>query len=614
MKLKAVKLTNFRSYRSETIVSMNDFTALVGKNEAGKSTVLEALEIFFNGDVVKMDPSDCCVHSEEKTVVISCVFTELPSRLTVDASASTTLQEEYLVNIDGDLEIKKSYQCGGKTVKESVAAVALHPTNHNTSDLLLLKSSELKSRIKEFAIDTTSIDMRVNSAMRKAIWNSVESLEFEVKEIPLDKEDAKAIWAGLGKFLPIFALFQADRKSTHEDREVQDPMAFAVTEALKEVEQELLSVKSKVEAKVIEVANRTLLKLREMDPTLAEQLKPRFKSDPKWSGLFKLTLDDHEQIPIDKRGSGVRRLILLNFFRAEAERRQTEISSPGVIYAIEEPETSQHPSNQKLILESLIQLSETPNCQVIVTTHVPALAGLIPLQSLRLLDKSQDTARVQFNDDDIFKKIANSLGVLPDKRVKLLLFVEGANDVAFLKRISKILNAKNDKFPNLENDPRIAFVPSGGSNLQDWVTAYYLQGLGLPEVHIYDRDDVSSPKYKSAIDKVNGRENGDFAAHTSKREMENYIHPEAIKTVMGISVSFGDDEDVPMLVAEQIHNASGSEISWSSLDAKKKREKESAAKKRLNREVLDVMTLKHLEQMDTKGEIEDWMTKISSKL
>lgn len=50
-----------------------------------------------------------------------------------------------------------------------------------------------------------------------------------------------------------------------------------------------------------------------------------------------------EGIPVNKRGSGVRRLILLNFFRAKVDHRleekKNDCDTGSVIYVIEEPET-----------------------------------------------------------------------------------------------------------------------------------------------------------------------------------------------------------------------------------------------------------------------------------
>jgi Predicted ATP-dependent endonuclease of the OLD family len=324
MRLKTLKVKNFRSFLEETEVPVSNFTALIGKNEAGKSSLLEALEIFFNSELVKIDEFDRPASSTNPIAEITCIFADLPERLSLDQTSETSLKQEYLLNADGDLEIKKAYNLSTKSPKGVACVVAEHPTAANVSDLLLLKNAELKQRLQTLQIGTMGIDLRSNSALRQAIWQSQTDLGLQRKEIQIDKDDAKAIWSSLDKYMPMFALFQSDRKSTHEDREVQDPMAFAITEAVKEMESELDAVKAAVEQKVLELAGKTLEKLKEMDVDLANSLIPRFKSEPKWQSLFKLSLDDHDQIPIDKRGSGTRRLILLNFFRADAERRMLD--------------------------------------------------------------------------------------------------------------------------------------------------------------------------------------------------------------------------------------------------------------------------------------------------
>ena len=118
-----------------------------------------------------------------------------------------------------------------------------------------------------------------------------------------------------------------------------------------------MKLQKKVESKLQEVANRTLGKLKEMAPNVAKSLNPVIpqSANLKWSDVFKgVSITSNDDIPINKRGSGVKRLILLNFFRAEAERRLTEIDNTGVIYVIEEPETAQHFTNQKLLIYSFI--------------------------------------------------------------------------------------------------------------------------------------------------------------------------------------------------------------------------------------------------------------------
>ncbi|MEY9124840.1 ATP-dependent nuclease [Bradyrhizobium yuanmingense] len=134
-------------------------------------------------------------------------------------------------------------------------------------------------------------------------------------------------------------------------------------------------------------------------------------------------------IPLNKRGSGIKRLVLLNFFRAKAERAAIEKQAGSVIYAIEEPETSQHPRNQRMLMSALSDLSATAGRQVFVTTHTPMLARGLPDASLRFIERQPDGSRsIATGGPDTNARIAQSLGVLPDHSVKLFVGVEGKRE------------------------------------------------------------------------------------------------------------------------------------------------------------------------------------------
>lgn len=125
-----------------------------------------------------------------------------------------------------------------------------------------------------------------------------------------------------------------------------------------------------------------------MNPEIADSLTPNIPSPEslKWVDVFKsVSITGDEDIPINKRGSGVKRLILLNFFRAEAERRQKESNVPSIIYAIEEPETSQHPKHQRKLIEAFIELSKADNTQILLTTHSPAIVKMLDFEHLQLI-------------------------------------------------------------------------------------------------------------------------------------------------------------------------------------------------------------------------------------
>lgn len=375
MKIDSMKISNFRGYAGNTEIKFNDLTVFVGKNDIGKSTVLEALDIFFNEGkgVVKLDKSDVNVENrrnENQETCISVIFKDLPDEIVIDSNVPTTLKDEFLLNAEKKLEVIKKYNNGGSP---KVFIKAMHPSNSNCKNLLLKKNADLKKNVQQKQI--VCENQSVNSLLRKAIWEHYsEDLSLQETEIDASKEDAKKIWDKLSNYMPVYSLFQSDRKNSDGDSEVQDPLKEAVKQIIndEELQQTLASVAKVVETKLKEVSGRTLEKLREMDPAVANSLNPVIPTADKlkWVDVFKaVSISGDEDIPINKRGSGVKRLVLLNFFRAEAERRAEEGDNTGIIYAIEEPETSQHTENQKKLIEAFKSLSQANNVQVLLTTH-----------------------------------------------------------------------------------------------------------------------------------------------------------------------------------------------------------------------------------------------------
>lgn len=232
MKLHSIKLKNFRSYKEDTEIRIDNLTVFVGKNDIGKSTILEALDIFFNdgkgNGVVKLDKEDInksALNDGDKDIYISAIFTDLPDSITIDATNPTTFQNEYLLNSDNRLEIVKKYPNGGSA---KVFIKANHPTNLKCSDLLLKKITDYKKIIKDESIECDNL--AVNAIMRTAIWNHFAAdLQLQEIEIDTSKEDAKNIWERLQTYLPQYSLFQSDRKNSDNDSEVQDPLKKAVS-------------------------------------------------------------------------------------------------------------------------------------------------------------------------------------------------------------------------------------------------------------------------------------------------------------------------------------------------------------------------------------------------
>lgn len=615
MRLESVRVTGFRCFDQETELPLDGFTAVLGRNDVGKSSLLEALQIFF--DDALPDSGDVCMHADSREIRIACLFSALPDQLVLDAEHPTSLASEYMLNSDGLLEVHKVFDGSLKKPKlKGTFVMANHPTCDGFHDLMGLKNTELKQRAEKIGVDMAAVPKSINTALRRAIWSEAPDLGLKTRLLSVDEESAKKVWAQLKGALPIFALFKSDRPSTDQDAEAQDPMKAAVQEALRAQEELLEQLRGEVEKSVLEVARLTVSKLAEIDPSLAKELKPTVQK-PNWATAFKIALTDETMVPVNKRGSGVRRMILLNFFRAQAERRNDTADGPGVIYAIEEPETSQHPANQKLLLRAFFELAEQPGHQVVITTHNPVLARDLPLQSLRLVAKSEDGARlVHFGSEDVYTQAANELGVLPDNTVKAFVGVEGTNDINFLKAISKMLAPHEEDIPDLEDAESagfLIFIPFGGQNLANWIGR--LVHLERPEFHLFDRDTPppGPPKYEAAADAMNALDNC-IATHTDVREVENYVHAEAIQEQWPNVAWSAHSEftDVPLTLAQLCVAANG--VDWDNLDGKARKKAEMGVKVKLNREVAARMTPERLTQSDPNGIIRDFLRKIGVAL
>ncbi len=603
MKIKSVSIKNFRCYEDEINVDFQELTTFVGKNDIGKSSILEALEIFFNNDTVAIEQGDANIGSGQKKVEITCEFSNLPKTIILDAGAETSLESEYLLSINKTLKIRKIFDCSLKKPSLEIFVIAYHPTAQGASNLLELKEKELQAIVRERKID---VPLKGNPGMRCAIWAATEELGCAEVAIPVSKakEDSKRIWEQIETHLPIFALFQSDRSSRDSDDEVQNPMKAAVSAAIAEVQDDIARIQTRVQEKAEEIAKNTHAALMTIDASLANELTPEFTppTSSKWISLFSVGLSTDSGIPLNKRGSGVRRLVLVSFFKAEAERRLKMDNKRSIIYAIEEPETAQHPKSQRILIDSFKSLSSEMGCQVLLTTHSPGFASELPVSSIRYVSRDSETKKPKISaGDDVFGAVADALGVTPDSRVKVLLCVEGPTDVTALKCLSKALHAADPTLPNLATDERIAFILLGGSTLKHWVDKNYLQSLRRPEIHIYDRD-VSD--YAEVVDRVNLRSDGSWATQTTKHEIESYLHPEAIREAFGVTILVTDHpvdgKAVPKIFAEAYSAAQGFDGVM----------KDSNAKIRLADKAFPLMTADRIKERDPNGEVSDWLRRI----
>lgn len=605
MKLKSITIENFRCYKEPITMNFAEFTTIIGQNDAGKSTILEALEVFFNNDVVKIEETDVNVHSSQKTIVISCDFCQLPNELVLDVDTKTTFEQEYLTIEKDTIRIKKIFDCSKVKIIPETYLVTNYPSNEGISDLITLKEKDLQSIIKAKGLD---VKLKGKPSMRHAIFESYgERLILVQKDILLSKakDDVLTLWNNIEESLPKYALFQSDRSTKDTDESIQNPMKYAIQTALADAKDEIDEIKMKVRTKALAIANSTHDVLKALDKDVADSLIPQFTdaTQSKWNALFSVSMNTNDDIPLNKRGSGIRRLILISFFKAEADRMAAETQKSDIIYAIEEPETSMHPNYQTMVVHSLINLSQSEHCQICITTHNPNLAKELPLEGLRFVTRDSANKPIIESGEGCFEKIKTTLGVFPSidgTKLQVVVCVEGPTDVIAIKSLNKILRDKYPTLVDFENDERITVIPLGGSILKYWVECEYLKNVKCKEVHIYDNDVA---KYKETVDMINARKDGSWATLTSKYEIENYLHTDAIKKHYGVMIDT-TQQNVPEKFG----------IEYSKVKKFDGSMKGQRAKIYLSRVFEEDMTIGMLEEIDPQGEVKGWFERISNML
>lgn len=195
--------------------------------------------------------------------------------------------------------------------------------------------------------------------------------------------------------------------------------------------------------------------------------------------------------------------------------------------------------------------------------------------------------------------------------VRVIVVVEGTNDIEFLRRISLILRTTDSALPSLpemEQQGELIFLPFGGGSVAAFT--HRLAPLGRPEFHLYDHELPPETEYRrQAAEQVNRRP-GCHAVLTRKRSLENYLHPHAIHAAGDIPVEFDDFDSVADVVAKRIYQRGLDDTPWEQLAPRSRKRLANRAKRWLNTRAAERMTPDLLHERDPQGEVRSWLRAI----
>ncbi|WP_445363449.1 ATP-dependent nuclease [Microbulbifer sp. ANSA003] len=546
MKLRKAAYENYRGIQNRVEVDYGNTSIFVGRNDAGKSTLLRGLDLFLNNTEALPDIANA--FSDSDICSIELAFDEALPSITIDEAIPTTFEAELLLDENGQLRIKKEWD----TKKSQIKPVTyIRRKSFGDEDFLLETERQLITRCQANGIETQKANgdefnnPEKREKLRERFVASGKETTFVWEKLPTSGSNrAKQIHDQVKAVLPSFEYFRADTALSEADASIQKHFRGIASKAM--IEAGIGDVEKKVRAVLDGVLEEISTKMNQVLPD-SDQVGSSVIFD--WSkGVstgFK-SVNDQAALPLTFRGDGFRRITMMSYFEYLAEER-AEIDQK-MIFGFEEPETFLHPKAQEQLHDKILGLEQS-GYQVVVTTHSPTVVGASDTSTISHIISEPGNYNVEQNTNNI-QAIADDLGITPDnqfiklfERAKVLVLVEGPDDVGAFNYMAQLYKDEG-RIPATFEDQDIVLVPIGGcDSVMHWVNLNILRDLDKPYYAIQDSDrgdqNESSPTRDKLLE-LGFSEPDDFWV-LRKRALENYINKRTLERLIpGIEIEYDD--------------------------------------------------------------------------
>lgn len=557
MILQRIKIENFKGIRQPVEIFFRNFNMIVGQNDAGKSTILKALDCFLNENSPK--PDDKNNRTDHNIVSITLFFNAQRAPIIIDGNIETTFEDEELVNEEGLLELKKEWDVSKSQIK---AETSIRKKKYSSNDFILLTEPQLIKACTDLGIPTRKgNDEEYNNSekrekLRESNRNNNIPASFEFDKFPSSGTSRlKEISDATKKVLPRFEYFKADTSLSETDTTIQN---FFKKLAEKTIRKEIdtKDIEDNISNKIRSILEKITAKINAVVGD-EEAVEPVVDFD--WTKLvqtsFKST-NAEGNIPLKSRGDGFRRVTMMSYFEYLAEQEKSE--KQNILFGFEEPETFLHPNAQEKLFTKLKNLCEN-GYQVILSSHSAILVANTEIKDLIHIYK-QDRQYIAAQNITDVSSIARDLGISVDNqfvslfdKAKVLFLVEGIDDANAFNYISTLYKAEGEISHSFE-ELDVAIIPIGGcGSIQHWVSLNLLQTLNKPYFIFLDsdkEDENSVSPNLTTLQGLNFTEGVEFRV-TKKRMLENYMPPSALNRIVeNANLAFGDFDHVKKICAK----------------------------------------------------------------
>lgn len=385
--LKRIKIIGFKRFKDFSINFNDDINIIVGDNESGKSTILEAIDLVLTQKYKNYD----------KYIIKELLNTNLV--LAFEASPSVELLP--VIQIDLEFELDDSPKSGG-----------FYGTNHNFEKNQLIYGIRFKCEIPEqiLAELLPLIELgKIPYEYYQMSWNTFQGEQYNSLKKPLN-----------------FLLVDNDNIDSNNSFNYYNKSLFTSSHEIYQQQK----IKSDFRTKVNELFEELELNsVNEHQKFGVNERKIIFEN------IISILDDD---IPLENKGKGKENLIKT---KIALDKNAGKMD----VVAIEEPENHLSFPNLKVMLEEISNHTET---QLIVTTHESMIASGLDLKNVMWVEDNKVESLNELSDDDskFFLKMTNN-NLLQFILSQKVILVEGPTEFLLIPKIfEKLYNESLESF------------------------------------------------------------------------------------------------------------------------------------------------------------------------
>lgn len=457
--ISELTLENFRGFKEKTIINFNDGTnVIIGHNNAGKTSILKALELlFYNKRSKRLTIDDFNKNISIKELKKNSPKITLSAKLTQSKTEDEHSNElvvvaKWLRKIENPYEALITYEFFLPHQDEKEYEQMVNSLNDEDDYWYELEYHFLNKYISKIYVG--------NPEHKNVLEpDSIDKFDFQFLTAIRDVE--REMFSGQKSLLKeVIDFFMDYDIKTPENKMSLDDKKKEIERRRKDFSDIAKPLINSLH-KRMDTGKEYMLKYAEETGALFDNSKPDFEGEIFDTDLYsalKLIVEDEMgfKLPVNQNGLGYNNLIYISLLLAKIQKNASGnyLGSNAKIFsilAIEEPEAHLHPNMQYKFLKFLNENQKEQVKQIFVTSHSPNITAAVDLNDIIILHKCGNQIKVAYpgkvfgkSKEDIESKnyVQRFLDVTKADMffAKSLILVEGISEQMLIPEFAKTIN------------------------------------------------------------------------------------------------------------------------------------------------------------------------------